>query len=108
MKTTTTVRRIIDSLNVIAAITLKDIVDAFKNKIILSMIIGMGFMLLVPKGMSLIIVPPYTDVVIYDPNNSHLVGALDDSPLFRVRRVNSIEELKQVISSLGFVMVCKL
>lgn len=98
----------IDSLHIIAAITWKDILDAFSNKIILSMIIAMVIMLLVPKGMALIIVPPYTDVVIFDHNSSRLVSALDDSPQFRVQQVDSIDELEQAISSLGLGIGAKL
>lgn len=101
MKTSNKIEKFIDRLHIIAAITWKDILDAFSNKIILSMIIVMVIMLLLPKGMTLIIVPPYTDVVVFDPYSSRLVSALDDSPQFRVHQADSIDKLEQAISSLG-------
>ena len=94
--------KFIDNLHIIWAITLKDIADALSNKLILSMVIGLSFMLLVPKGMSLIIVPPYTDIIVFDPGSSHLTTELNNSSLFQVRQVDSVDELEQMISSMGF------
>jgi len=98
----TTFEKFIDNIYIIFTITFKDIVDALSNKLILSMIIGLSFMLLVPKGMSLIIVPPYTDVVVHDPGSSKFTAALEDSPLYRVRQANSIDELEEIIGGMGF------
>ena len=97
-----TIEKLMDNIYIIFTITFKDIVDALNNKLILSMILGLGFMLLVPKGMSLIIVPPYTDVVVYDPGISNLTTALQDSPLYRVHSADSIEELEQIIGGMGY------
>ena len=98
----TTFEKFIDNIYIIFTITFKDVVDALNNKLILSMIIGLSFMLLVPKGMSLIIVPPYTDVVVFDPGSSNFIAALEDSPLYRVRQANSIDELEEIIGGMGF------
>jgi len=92
----------LESIDVIITITIKDIVDALNNKLILSMILGLSVILLVPKGLSLVIVPPYTDIVVYDPGSSNLTAALQDSHLFRVRPANSIPELEQIIGGMGF------
>ena len=97
-----TIEKLIDNVFIILTITFKDIVDALNNKLILSMILGLSVILLVPKGMSLIIVPPYTDVVVYDPGSSNLITALHDSPLYRVRPADSIAELEQIIGRMGF------
>jgi hypothetical protein len=66
----TTREKIIDSLNVIWTIASKDIVDALRNKLITSMILGLSLMLMMPKVMGLIIDPPYTQVLVYYPGNS--------------------------------------
>jgi hypothetical protein len=102
MKTASMLQKLIDNLIIIITITWKDIVDALNNKIILSMILGLGFMLLIPKGMSWIIVPPDTAIVVYDRSNLSLTTMLDSSPLYRVQQAASITELEQIISSLGF------
>jgi ABC-2 type transport system permease protein len=97
-----TIEKLIDNIYIILTITFKDIIDALNNKLILSMIVGLSVMLLVPKGLSLIIVPPYTDVVVYDPGNSTIIAILHDSPLHRVRQADTIDELEQIIGALGF------
>ena len=93
--------KIIDGSNVVWTITSKDIVDALRNKLIVSMIIGLTMMLMMPKVMSLIIDPPYTQVLIYDPGSSLLIAELEDSPDFEVRRENSISGLAEAIGSTG-------
>ena len=102
-----------DGLHIIWTIALKDIADAIQNKVVLSLVVGLGAMLLMPRMMSLIIDPPYTEIVVYDAGagdsgaadsgaRSRLSSRLEESPLFRVRRARSLEELKQVVGSAGF------
>jgi len=97
----TTREKIIDSLNVIWTIASKDIVDALRNKLIMSMILGLSLMLMMPKVMGLIIDTPYIQVLVYDPGNSLLVAELEDSPGFEVRRANSLSGLEEAIGSTG-------
>ena len=59
-----------DGLHIIWTIALKDIADAIQNKVVLSLVVGLGAMLLMPRMMSLIIDPPYTEIVVYDVQNS--------------------------------------
>jgi len=80
----------------------KDIVESLRNKLIISLILGMGFMLLMPKLMGLMLVPPETPVLVYDPGESRLTAELENSDQYQVQRVRSIAELKQVIGSTGF------
>jgi ABC-2 type transport system permease protein len=96
------IEKLIYSIHIVFTITFKDIIDALNNKLIISMIFGLSFMLLVPKGMSLIIVPPYTDVVVYDPWRSNLTAVLEDSHLYKVRQADSIDNLEQIIGGMGF------
>jgi ABC-2 type transport system permease protein len=97
----TTGKKVIDNLNVVWTIASKDILDALRNKLIVSMILGLSFMLMMPKLMGLIIDPPYTQVLVFDPGNSLLVDAMEDSPLFEVLQVNSFSGLETAIGSTG-------
>jgi len=98
----TTREKIVDSLHIVWTIASKDIVDSPKNKLIVSLILGMGFMLLMPKVMGLMLVPPATPVLVYDPGESRLTAALENSTQYQVRRARSLAEVEQIIGSTGF------
>ena len=91
-----------DNLNIIWTIASKDILDAIKNRMIISQIVAVTLILLSVKALSWAIQPPYTPIMIFDPGNSSLTQALDDSPDFRVQRAVSLEELQGVIGNMGF------
>jgi ABC-2 type transport system permease protein len=94
--------KIIDSLHIIWTVAAKDIVDSLKNKLILSIILGAAVMLLMPKVMSVILVPPYKEVAVFDAGESTLLTLLDDSPAFQVRKMRSISDLEELLGSMGF------
>ena len=94
--------RLIDTLYIVWTIASKDIVDALRNKLIISLILGMGFMLLMPKVMGMMLVPPETPVLVYDPGESRLTAKLENSDQYQVRRTRSLTEVEQVIGSTGF------
>ena len=71
--------KVADSLHILWTIACKDIVDSLRNKLILSLILGMGFMLLMPKVMGLMLISPETAVLVYDPGESRLTTELEDS-----------------------------
>ena len=98
----TTRGRIADNMHIIWSIASKDIVDSLRNKLTISLILGMGFMLLMPKVMGIMLVPPETPVLVYDPGNSRLTTALEDNDYYQVQRVKSTAEVEQVIGSTGF------
>lgn len=98
----TTSSRPLDNLHVIWTIASKDILDAIRNKLVLSLILGLTLMLSMPRVMSWMIDPPYTEVLVYDLGNSNLVGELENSPQFRVSQTHSLEELKKTIGGMGF------
>jgi ABC-2 type transport system permease protein len=93
---------IVDSLHVVWTIASKDIVDSLRNKLIISLILGMGIMLLMPKAMDLMLVQPATPVLLYDPGESRLTTELGDVDQIQVERVRSITEIEQIIGSTGF------
>jgi ABC-type multidrug transport system permease subunit len=98
----TTGEKIADYLHIVWTIAAKDIVDSLRNKLILSLILGMGFMLLMPKVMGMMLVPPETLVLVYDPGESRLSAALENSNQYQVQRARSLAEVEQVIGSMGF------
>jgi len=98
----TTRERIVNSLHVVWTIASKDIVDSLRNRLIISLILGMGFILLMPKVMGLMLVPPEIPVLMYDPGESYLTTELENSAQYQVRRASSLEEMEQVIGSMGF------
>lgn len=83
-------------------IATKDILDALKNRIVISQIVAVTVILLTVKGLGLILQPPYTQIVLYDPGNTNLGQTLADSPDFGVNRATSLLELQQLIGNMGF------
>ncbi|MBN1889603.1 MAG: ABC transporter permease [Thermoflexales bacterium] len=84
-----------ESLRIIWAIAAKDIVDATKNKVTLSIMLGVGFMML--SGLALPWLLGLKDTpsaVIYDPDRTTLLRALRTRREFNLRFVDSLEELE--------------
>jgi ABC-2 type transport system permease protein len=98
----TTRNKILDSIHLIWTIAYKDILESLRNKLVLSLILGMGFMLLMPKLLGLMLVPPETPVLVYDIGESRLTAELENSDQYQVQRARSITEVKQVIGGAGF------
>jgi ABC-2 type transport system permease protein len=96
--------RIAQGIAVVWTIAQKDILDALKNRLVLSLLITAGFMALFPRMFPLIIDPPYTSIVVYDAGSSSLLLEMEDSDRFRVERAGSIEELKEIIANFTFGM----
>ena len=98
----TTKGKLVESLHIVWTIGSKDIVDSVRNKLIISLILGMGFMLLMPKVMGLMFVSTETPVLVYDPGESRLTAALDDSDQYQVQRARSLVEMEQILGGAGF------
>jgi ABC-2 type transport system permease protein len=94
-------RKLVDQLNIIWTIASKDILDSLRNKLVLSLVIGLVFVLLMPQMMGLIIQPPYIEVRVFDPSKSNLLAALTESEQYNVVRSSSVEALKSAIGSTG-------
>ena len=82
-----------DNLNIIWTIASKDIVDALKNRVVVSMIIMLSIMLLVPKMLPLIFEQPQTVLPVYDMGDSPLVAELKNNPDISVQKLRSEQEL---------------
>ncbi len=81
-----------DNLNIIWTIASKDIVDALKNKVVVSMIIMLSIMLLVPKMLPFIFEQSQTVLPISDMGNSSLVAELRNNPDISVQGLRSEQE----------------
>ena len=98
----TNTQKFSDNLNIIRTIASKDILDAIKNRMIISQIVAVTLILLSVKALSWAIQPPDTPIMVFDSGNSSLTQALDHSPDFNVQRAVSLEELQVVIGNMGF------
>lgn len=94
--------KMIDGLNIIWAIARKDILEALRNRLAVSLLFTVGVMVFIPRLFPLIIDPPYTSIVVYDEHQSRLFLELEESQLFSVRQARSLDELKEFIGDSGF------
>jgi ABC-2 type transport system permease protein len=83
-----------DSLNIIWTIASKDIVDALKNRVIVSMIIMLSIILLVPKMLPYIFEQPQMSLPVYDKGDSPLLADLKNTPNVSVQGLSSEQEFK--------------
>ncbi len=89
--------RIGDSLSIIWTIAAKDITDALKNKIVVSMIIMLSVILIMPKMLPLIFEQPQTVVPIFDLGASSSVTAFENDPTLAVQILHSELEFRNAI-----------
>ena len=92
----------IDNLYIIGSIAVKDIQDAIKNRLVIYQIAAVTVILLTIRGLGLILEPPATPLVIFDPGGSVLSNLIEDSPDFNALQVDSLVDLQEAISNLGF------
>jgi hypothetical protein len=97
--TNNTSQTIGDSLNIIWTIASKDIADALKNRVAISMIIMLSIILLVPKMLPYIFDQPETVLPIYDMDDSPLIADLKKAPNLSVQVLRSEQELRQALCS---------
>ena len=92
-----TKRSFADNLNIIWTIASKDIVDALKNRVVISMIIMLSIFLLVPKVLPYIFEQTETVLPIYDMGDSTLAAELKNAPNLSVQALHSEQELRQAL-----------
>ncbi len=90
-----TVQILGESLNIIWTIASKDIVDALKNRVILSMIITLIIMLLIPKLLPSIFEQTQMVVPVYDQDNAAWLEEIKSNSDLLIRQVYSEEELRR-------------
>ena len=88
---------IADSLNIIWTIASKDVVDALKNRVVISMIIMLSIMLLLPKLLPYIFDQPQVGLPVYDMGDSRVVAELKKAPGLSVQKLRSEQELRRTL-----------
>jgi len=83
-----------ESLNIIVAIASKDIVDALKNRVVVSMIAMLSIILLVPKLLPYIFEQNQTVVPIYAIADSSWMADLRNNASLSIQEVHSEQDLK--------------
>jgi ABC-type transport system involved in multi-copper enzyme maturation permease subunit len=87
------------NLRIILVIAAKDITDAIKNKTTLSIMLGVGVMMLVGLALPLLLGLRHTPTaIVYDPDRSTLIRGLTARSEFRLRLVDSQEELEPTVA----------
>jgi ABC-2 type transport system permease protein len=87
-------------LRIILAIATKDIIDALKNRTILSIFVGVFFIVLAGRAMSLIIKVQQTKTaIIAGQDASDFVERVGESEDFRLGDVNDAEALTEVLAT---------
>lgn len=86
-----------DSLSIIWTIAVKDVVDALKNRLVVSLIVMAAVVMLMPKLLPYIFEQPVTVLPVYDLGESSLIIELQDTPALSVLRVDSEEEFAQAL-----------
>ena len=99
MENQTTRKRIGDSLYIVWTLAFRDILDAWKNKVVISLALTLCLMILFPKCMPMILTQPYTVFAILDPGSSQLTTAFEESPEFEVRTFDSFEDMQDLITA---------
>jgi ABC-2 type transport system permease protein len=94
-----------DSLNIIWTIASKDIADALKNKVVVSMIIMMSILLLVPKMLPYIFEQPQTVLPVYDLGNSRLAAELEKAPDISIQKLRSEQELRTAVCNVVYPQI---
>lgn len=88
-----------DCLNIIWTIASKDIVDALKSKVVVSLIAMFSIVLLAPKMLPLILDQPLTVLPVYDMGDSRLVARLQTVPGLTIHKVHSDQEFGLALCS---------
>ncbi|MFZ0534576.1 MAG: ABC transporter permease [Anaerolineales bacterium] len=101
-KTTNTIS---DHLNIIWTIASKDIVDALKSKVVVSMIIMLSLILLMPKMLPLIFEQSQTVLPVYDMGDSHLMAELITTPDISIQKLRSEQELQTALCSAVYPLI---
>jgi ABC-2 type transport system permease protein len=88
------VQTIVDHLNIIWTIASKDIVDALKNKVVVSLMIMLSILLLVPKALAYIFEQSQPVLPIFDAGDSPLMATILRTSGLLVQELHSEQELK--------------
>ena len=100
-----TIKRLNDSLNIIWTIAAKDIVDALRNRLVLSLILLMSMIIFLPKMLVLIFEQPKITLPVYDLGDSQAVAALKNEPDIAVQELPSEQEFDSALCGALFPQI---
>jgi hypothetical protein len=86
--------RIREDLAIIWTIAAKDIVDALRNRLVISLIIMLSLALLMPKLLPLFFEQPQMVLPVYNKGEARLLAKLKNAPDISVQKLASEQELK--------------
>lgn len=92
-------------LYVIGVLAAKDIVDALKNKMVISLIAMSSIVLLVPKLLPLIFEQPKTVIPMYAQGNSRVLETFGNDANITVQEVSSERELSAALCGAAFPLI---
>jgi hypothetical protein len=88
-----------ESLRIVWAIAVKDIVDAIKNKTVISIILGIGMVMVSSQALPLLLrIKPTPTAVVYDVGESGLVDEMAKNEDFRLHEVPSQQMLEKILA----------
>jgi ABC-2 type transport system permease protein len=94
--------KLTEHLRIVWAIAAKDMVDAIKNKMTISVIVGIGMMMLTGQAFPFLLsLSNISHVVVYDAGRSRLVAELKESDRYRLLTAESREELDEILLSMN-------
>jgi ABC-2 type transport system permease protein len=94
--------KLTEHLRIIWAIAAKDMVDAIKNRMTLSVIVGIGMMMLTGQAFPFLLsLSDISQVVVYDAGDSRLVDELREDDGYRLLAAESKEELDEILLSMN-------
>lgn len=91
--------RMADSLNIIATLASKDIIDALKNRVVVSMIAMLSVILLVPKLLPYIFEQTQMVVPVFSLADSTWLEDLRNNDIISIQEVHSEQDLKLALCS---------
>lgn len=87
-------------VRIISAIATKDVVDAVKNRTILSIVVGVFFVVLASRAMSLLIkLRQIEAAIVVGPEASEFVDSLGESEGYQVVDVPDMETMQEVLAT---------
>jgi ABC-2 type transport system permease protein len=99
------VERIHDSLVVVWTITAKDIIDALRNRLVISLIIMGSIMLVLPRLLPYIFEQSALILPVFTTGETQLVDRLQEDPALSVLQVRSEEEFRLALCSSLYPLV---
>jgi ABC-2 type transport system permease protein len=99
-------RTLMQNLRIIWAIASKDIVDAIRNKTTISIVLGIGFLMLSAQATPLLLkLRSVQTAVVFHPGESDLIRELASSEEFDIRREPSREAMEASLAEAGEVQI---